>query len=385
MRTQWMALTLLTAAVLSCGDDSKSKPVERGDFDVALARAMCERYARCGLVEDLEHCEKRERTTGFTKQHGLGTRYDLALEDGRVRYDAQAAGACVAFLGNLGCQDVQAPYVAVLRGIEYASECRFLHGTLADGASCQRSTECQDGSYCDASSFSCGGVCRRGPPPEPVATADACPPDTVIIGQRCRAPSQAGGPCGPSASGGLDVGLCEYGLRCDWETGTCLAPRKEGEACGFILEGCVWSLSCRDGRCQKRLDEGASCTAGTILRRECRTELFCDADDDQAGTCRPRLAAGETCRHGSECGDHLYCASVNPAGGTPGTCQPMGPLGAPCHQGVQCDHGLICSHTSFTCQPSSRPTERCTESGACEYFSACVDGVCQEPGLSPCP
>jgi hypothetical protein len=376
-----MTLRMLVVGLLACGGGSDPDPVERGDFDARLARAMCERYARCGRVEDLASCEERERALGLVKEHGLGTRYDASLEAGRVSYDAEAAAECVEFLGGLGCDEMLISRVMLFRGLEYAEQCRFIRGALDDGQTCQRTTECRDGSFCDAERFSCGGVCRRGPAPEPVETADACPPGTVNNGGRCDVPAKEGGRCGFNPSG-PEEGICEQDFLCDSETRKCRSLPSEGDACDSRTP-CVWSLTCKDGRCQKLAGEGGACTADRFHRWHCRDEFFCDADDGQPGTCRPKREAGAACRHANECGAHLGCVGVNEAEGTWGTCQPLTPRGAPC-QDIPCDWGLSCAYAMRTCQPSVRLGERC-DPGACIGFGACVDGICQEPGPPSCP
>ncbi|QSQ20929.1 hypothetical protein JY651_37775 [Pyxidicoccus parkwayensis] len=367
---------------------SQEEPVERADFNAKAAEALCERYARCGLIDDQERCREQQLSYGLINQVGLGSRYDEALEAGRIQYDAARAGQCVQALRDGSCDEAPVSLPMQNRGIEYDSRCRILWGQVADGAACQWSTECREGAYCDATVSSCGGVCRRGTPQPPVTPFDACPHDTVLIAAQCLEPGGEGAPCG--TENGRPAGVCGQGLWCDAHgltRGTCKPVSTEGQACDDY-EGpwCGWSLFCREGRCQKPKAKGGACTApgtGRFGTLECRDELFCDGDEGQPGTCRPRLAVGASCRNAYECGDGMNCLGAKPRDGVRGTCEPAPREGESCTEQL-CAPGLACSSTTHTCVTIVRLGEPCEDDDACYFVGRCVDGTCKPVGAQSC-
>lgn len=391
----WRAvLAVMWAGLAACGgtegggDERDVIPVERADFNAKADEAVCERYARCGLIEDRERCQEQQRAVGFSHRVGLGTRYDAALEAGRIRYDADVAGQCVQALRDGSCEEDPVSLPMLNRGIEYDTQCRFLLGQVEDGGACQSSTECRDGAWCDALPWACGGVCRREPQPEQGIATDACMPGTVLIGGKCLTPGGAGTRCG--AENGVAVGVCGRGLWCDSGNtthGSCKPVSTEGEACNdYDGPWCGWNLFCRDGRCQKPRDEGESCKApgtGRFGTLECRDELFCDGENGQPGTCRPKRETGAACRHAFECGDDMNCLAAQPQEGMPGTCRPAPRQGESC-ESVLCASGLFCSSTSRTCIATVRLGEPCANDDACYFSGTCVDGTCRPVGAQSC-
>lgn len=380
MRISRTSLSLLVV-LMACGGNG----VDREDFDTELARAVCERYARCGVIEDVPRCQQRQLVSGFVSEFGLGSRYDTALEEDRVSYDDEAAWQCVEFIRTGSCEAPLLNRVMHVRGIEYDSPCRFIQGEVEDGESCQRTTECADGGSCDVQYFTCGGVCRRGPHPAS-ATFEACPPGTLNLRGTCRKPLGPGETC---LAGDEIVGDCDQGLNCtEWLGDSkwgCRPLRAEGEACDEEWDPCQDSLRCIDDVCQRLRGEGEPCRNIDSSRstRECRDELFCDADFGQQGICRPRRGTG-ACRIGSECGDGLYCPGSNFTRRTWGTCEPAAARGESCSD-RGCDYGLLCSFATETCQRSARLGERCEDRGSCEYSGFCVEGFCQQRLSGPCP
>ncbi|MCP3140507.1 EB domain-containing protein [Pyxidicoccus xibeiensis] len=390
MRGWRLALALMWVGLVACdGGDSESPRVEREDFNAEVARAICEQLDRCVGIADMERCRENQLTWGFAKEHGLGTRYDTALEDGRVRYDAEAAAQCVEFLRDGACDEAPASPPVVMRGLEYDTRCRFLLGQVEVGGACQWTTECKDGTYCDALPASCGGVCQRGSAPEPVVASDACAPGTIFLSGRCLKPGGAGTNCG--AEDGKLQGVCDAGTYCEQSQDskrTCQRVKAEGAACDDSAgPQCGWPLFCGDGRCQKPRNEGEACKAlGTASfgRMECRSGLFCDADSGQPGICRPRRdEAGVACRNPFECGQDMNCVGAGTQQGVLGTCHPSPRKGEPCGD-LSCAMGLVCASVSRTCVPIARLGESCVDTNQCSRFGTCLDGVCRPPGAESC-
>ncbi|MCY1017586.1 hypothetical protein [Pyxidicoccus sp. MSG2] len=389
----WRAvLAVMWAGLAACGGteridpDVPAEPVERADFNEKAAEALCERFIRCGLMEDAARCREQQLTHGYPSLSGLGTRYDEALESGRIHYSPEVAGQCIQLLREGSCDEAPMSLPMQDRGMEYDTRCRFLQGQVTDGGACQWSTECRDGAYCDATVTSCGGVCRRGTPAEPVTAFDGCAPGTVLTRGKCLTPGGEGTPCG--GVNGEAVGVCGQGLWCDsYAVGTCRRVSTEGGACeDFRFDQCGWSLYCRDGRCQKPRGEGAPCEAPSFGRfgtQECRDELFCDAEEGGSGSCRPKLTAGAACRNAFECEDSMDCPGAKPQEGVRGTCRPNPRLGEPCAERF-CSAGLICSSTTQTCIRTVRLGEPCEDAEACHFSGTCVDGTCQPVGARSC-
>lgn len=384
----WVGLAACDGDDAPVDDPSQHGSVEQADFNAKAAEALCERYARCGLIEDEARCREQQVSAGVVRQVGLGTRYDEALAAGRMHYDAKGAGDCIQALREGSCDEAPMSLAMQNRGIEYDSLCRVFAGQVPDGESCQWSAECRDGAYCSALAASCGGVCRRGTPDVPVTGFDACPRDTVFAGGMCMKPGGAGAPCG--YENGFPLGFCRQGLWCDnagSTPGTCKPVSTEGQACdSYAGPQCGWSLFCRNGRCQKAKGENESCTppgTGRFGTLECRDELFCDGDLGQPGTCHRKLAVGGACRSNIECEDGMDCPGARPQDGVRGTCQPAPRQGEPC--GTRpCAPGLVCSSTTYTCVATVRLGEPCADNDACYFSGICLDGTCQPVGAESC-
>ncbi|MCP3136471.1 hypothetical protein [Pyxidicoccus xibeiensis] len=386
------ALAVMWVGLVACSENEKgsnaSTTVDREDFNAEAAQAVCERYERCGLIDDVERCQEQQLSWGFARQVGLGTRYDAAFESGHIRYDAEAAARCVELLREGACDESPYSLAMTQRGIEYDARCRFLLGQVQEGGACQWSTECGDGTYCDALPWTCGGVCKAGTVAEPVIALDACAPGTVLIGGRCLTPGAAGARCG--AENGKALGVCGAGTYCDQAQGThgtCQRVASEGAAChDYDGPQCGWSLFCRDGRCQRARDEGEPCKApgtGRFGTLECRDELFCDGDNGHPGTCQPKREAGAACRNAFECGEGLNCSGAVPLAGVWGACQPAPRQGEPC-AGQLCAVGQVCSSISNTCVETVRVGEPCTDPDQCYLSGTCVGGICRPIGAESC-
>ncbi|NMO19740.1 hypothetical protein HPC49_18810 [Pyxidicoccus fallax] len=388
----WLAvLAVMWVGLAACsGDDAEDRgPVKRADFNAKVTEALCERFERCGLVEDRERCQEEQAREGMASRLSMGTRYDDALAEGRVRYDAEAARDCVDSLREGSCEASPTSLSMLSRGIEYDPQCRILLGQVEDGAACQSTVECREGAWCDALPWACGGVCRREPLPEAVIANDGCPWGTVLIGGKCLTPGGVGTRCG--AENNVALGVCDQTTWCgptNQTHGTCQPRATEGQACSDI-EGpfCVWSQYCgASGTCQKARGEGESCTAPGLSRfgyQECQLELFCDGDENQPGTCRRRLGEGASCRETFECESDLGCASAQPNEGVKGTCQRAPTKGESCPDGF-CAPGMLCSYDTKTCVTLSRLGEPCEVDDNCYLSGSCVDGICRIYGSQSC-
>ncbi len=170
-------------------------------------------------------------------------------------------------------------------------------GALGDD--CSTTFRCQDGLYCDTTTFKCTPVVGQGQPCpnlegcdvglycDPVANVCLTPPGKgqpctsqcaspyLCLGSVCTDPepvggpcpvgdecsvnlvcdpqtqlcaptpiSQVGGPCQPAV-----VAVCASGLICVG-AGTCIVPKQQGAACTVGNDECAQNLLCIDGTCQ---------------------------------------------------------------------------------------------------------------------------------------
>ena len=165
-------------------------PVPLDDYTDVAVEEGCKLIFECcpegmrGTLTDLPTCEAALRDIA-----GDGSALRSAVEAGRIRWDAEAAGECLA-AGTCGerpeaCGRVRVPLVEL-------------------GGTCSGNSECISG---------------------------ACALGTSV----CVAPLAEGMVCDGTVG-------CEEGLRCD-ETGTCIRALANGEPCTSLIE-------CQSGICE---------------------------------------------------------------------------------------------------------------------------------------
>lgn len=353
-------LVLCGLWLAACGSVSKE------DFDGKLAEALCERYVRCGVYLEKGACE-REVSQLLVPRYGLGQKYDSALSQGRTRYDAGVAGACLEKLRSGSCDESPLSSQITWMGFGVADGCRFLIGDAADGDTCGSMAECGPRSFCTSIIHEeCAGTCRPW-----LQQGEAlleysrvgCAPGLVAGQSTCEEPKlvDEGQSCGSALS------RCKPGLYCAPYDYVCHRYGAEGDACsrpGAPGPACSWSLVCVDGTCRKRSGEGADCRGVSASSAElfltCGKDFFCDARPDERGTCRALLSEGASCRGSHECAADLYCVEAGPTTPTAGTCQRRSAqVGELCNASRECAAPADCfSHTCQTydiCRPYSSP------------------------------
>ena len=154
------------------------------------------------------------------------------------------------------------------------------------------------------------------------------------------------------------------------EGATCLSDTEcpSGE-CNLVP--CMTSGSCCMSQCtgqSVRQPVGAACDWA------CVAEAYCDRSTAPA-TCRPRLAAGQTCQSIGDCLPGLACVPDS----APRTCMAFVPDGQACSSGgATCDNPRsFCDVVSGTCVPRGMPGDICSGAKPCVSFAICVAGVCQ--------
>ncbi|HET7540114.1 MAG TPA: hypothetical protein VFK05_09580 [Polyangiaceae bacterium] len=219
-------------------------------------------------------------------------------------------------------------------------------GAVRKGEACANlgpRSECEPGTYCSFTGPSnCAGTCR------PMGTA----------GEGCHGQF-------------VDL-ICGPGLECDGPANQCRARAAEGEACSGQQGLCKAGLFCdaeanTEGVCRPTKTAGP-CRTGSA----CATGFKCITDDSGVATCRPEKRAGESCTPGRrECA--VYCSHA-------GLCKVAAEEGEACgtlpgstfaeSEAVTCGAGLYCH------QEVDGTTE-----GACRKQAA-VGEPCPQVGLS---
>jgi hypothetical protein len=208
----------LLLSVSACADES-GEPVEFAELPPALAGGICENAFRCctdaeiaeqfGAVlptSDADSC-----STSLSLVLGLGIAGARAsIERGRIRYDAERAGACLARLENTACD------ASVAVDAEAFGQCDGMFVPLvAERGACASDEECITG-FCDVGTGT-EGLCAPLP-----QRGDACS-TTCAEGSHCDL-----GTCAPLEPAGS---ACFSGTEC--ESGRCVS-----DACAPDMATC---------------------------------------------------------------------------------------------------------------------------------------------------
>ncbi len=178
----------------------------------------------------------------------------------------------------------------------------------ADGAACDESTPCVEGTFC------VGGSCRAG------AGGNPCEgDDDSAEGTFCNSRSDV---CEPLRALGDECdeydAPCEHGLYCDFGSQTCVASPGAGEPCDSD-SGCAGGAVCgSDGTCVAQVGLGEECMEVSYGVTTCAEGLYCNTSTTPA-VCVTALANGERCTRAEECASgycvngwcssHEYCIS----------------------------------------------------------------------------
>lgn len=425
-RALWCMVALMLCS--ACGDDDAGglvpppdagmdndagdlSPIAIADYCDALIEAACPAGNTCGVCREDGGAREYYETycaTSVTK-----------VELGTLRYDAQAAAACVASVAELSCQ------FAIYQG-----RCADVFvGLVAPGAACtQRGDgECRDG-YCDTSER-CPGVCVawRGVDQSCDNEEQQCGEGLYCDEDKCKRRLPAGLSCDNAP------GACGDELQClaptEGDPRVCTRLGDEGDDCEDD-QGCAWTLTCDDGvcrarvargdrcrqarncpdgdqcyaavqgeatRCAEPLDVGAVCSGDS---NACASPASCQYGDDDMWRCRLPAEEGESCAHvscmpplicipdvdGGHCGDtfdngtacesNYYCQSGNCR---EGLCAGPGDEGDACEssgQSMACAEGLYCKREIDSGEGQCVARERAGES--CLDQARFGDSVCAE-------
>lgn len=332
---------------------------------VRYERAVCATQVRCASAG------AQPRSLGSCAPVAIATRDALApsIADGRVRFDPDAAAACLDALSTLSC-GAWSPW-AVLWEPALEVCARVFDPRVPEGGACRPSRlleppwhECAGDAYCDEGT-ECGATCRPRPGPgEPCASE--LPIRSCADGWRCD-----GGTCGASCEDDADCRSAGAPSRI-CERGGCVDPPipGAGEPCGRVPCDARLGLACEEGVCAPSgLAEGEDCTAAT-----CRHPLRCEG-----GRCAVLGALGETCDElGDACADGLHCTDPDGAGSRCSASREGAPCAfSPVHRWDPCaPDGMRCVGSPQRCRRPSAPLAPCADDRECGEWLLCVAGRC---------
>ena len=314
----WAALLV----VAGCGkSEGSAEPIPQSELPTRVANLLCDSLASC--------C----KTSGFALDTaGCKTAYITELQDDLgdnnqpgVRYDAQAAGDCLAAVSS----QVQC---GQLEGEEVAACERIFIGSVAPGQPCTASRQCApvagQSVYCESTDGAAPSVCTasgRSTAPRG-KLGDACT-TTCFEGESCSiglapVPTPAPGgvpqpqpdPVGCYRDDGLfcDAGLCApldaLGAPCSsydscrgtafckFDTGLCTAPQPDGSPCDT-------NNACQSGNCEDSepvvdpavVASRVCVSATTTTARQCEqdfTDTSTDASDPGSSSMNPEASPG---------------------------------------------------------------------------------------------
>jgi len=365
-RRLWLVI-FVAPAISGCGADeavggSSSAHALDPAFDPVMS-AYCDSLWRCdwpGLLElrILAGSPERCRALVYRSRDSAWNRdLEHAIADGRVRILAPNVDACVLAI------EACTPYT-----LSNSSPCGALfEGTLAEGASCQRTEECDGDAYCRSDDRQCPGTCtRRTSPGGRCKSSQECGAATHAIPLCVSSPGATGGTCTEIPI----LASAALGARCTLtSTGMPLVPCEPGLWCDH-------DFPADSGVCRAPIAIGQPCAARDV----CAGDAFCQESRGLCQLARVGHEAGDACDPDA----HLWCDALENLTCVDGRCQVIGDgsLGSSCDPGELytgvCDEGLHCRpHLDRPFGTCAVPGE---EGAACSAGSDCVSGSCDLDG-----
>ncbi|MCA9580284.1 MAG: hypothetical protein KC416_00735 [Myxococcales bacterium] len=405
--------------------------LQEEDFCARLAERVCTWAMACNNFSDC--------TTwpGYSRAVGECAAAIRSMEMGFLRYDGKAAARCVGLDEAFDCEGPGPQGDPALREqcrkvfpgtVEEGAECAssnfaFIYDECTEGfclrdpgpsgreclgqcaAYKKRDEGCTAvGDQCTKGLFCNDGVCgdarKRG---EDCGNA-ICATDLLCVGDdpyTCHAIVEVGGDCSAPHSECASPAVCIGGK--------CTEDAKKGEPCREDAS-CLGGLFCRPNEaqtvfsCHPLVAAGAACdpdrdqcvpnygcnhvephtcvtTAKGKLNESCgisgcEENLWCLYTGPHEGTCKARVAAGQTCQYDGSCVEGLFC-------GQDAKCHPPGGMGEPCSLSLDesCTGDLFCDRATVTCKPPRGLDQRCYPGnvlGSCQagLYCACLSEEC---------
>jgi hypothetical protein len=345
---------LLFGLIPACGgtakdDGDKAPSISIEELPAKYAAAFCETFTSCvgdlwGVYRPGEECIK---DFTVTVEEALAT-LPNAVDAGRVKYHGTKVQTCLDDIAAGGCDTLSDRIPASCKAA--------IEGTLEEGDDCSLDAECKGEQFCKMGT-SCPG--------------------------KCAPYEQAGGPCASNDN-------CVSGLKCG-DTGLCVAPSKEGEACEQGEPKCTDGLIClgqdstqkTPGKCYA-IAEALSGKEGDACSLEdghlCADGFACEITSltPIGGTCVAKAGSGDACKAAfpDQCPADQYCAlGLNPLMG--GTCTSKPAAGEKCAAGL--GGGQICAPytrcDAGVCRDIAHAGEECNEDDTC-YSGHCTNMAC---------
>lgn len=237
-----------------------SEGISVDDWADALRARTCRYYVQCGVLGSLEACETTNIGWFYVEPELVA-----AVEDGRVRWNAEAAERCAA--AEASCD---------LTSDEHRFRCEPLtSGTLHEGETCTLGAECISQ---ECWTEPCVGQCCVG----------------YCVGDSEPVPGHLGEACRYS---GCVEGYCNDTL--------CLPRVREGQPCDGTPRQCDEGLAClttpTDGRrCGKLPSTGERCYGGCAIDGErCTSNNICE----------PGKLLWESCLQDRDCARLYRCGA----------------------------------------------------------------------------
>jgi hypothetical protein len=327
MAGRWMIPLLIPTFLASaCSSESSESKPGPGTCP-GLASEVCGALARCGgAAFELQFASEADCNNQFSRLCELETG---APGSGM---GAEYLAACGAAYGE-SCDDLRYGQIA---------ECETPKGSLPDGSGCAFDSQCASG-FCfePFANGGCGWCFTQ---------------ITVGEGEAC-------GGYDPTTGAPIE---CGSGLECeDSLSGVgsiCVVPGALGAACGGETQRCNEGLVCKNSKCEKGGQAGATCTSvgdcdlfGSFtcnpLTNQCQpleiadggqpcgliegTVTLCRENADcvglspvqTQGTCALLIPEGQACEYGDGCQGLSQCTATTPD--NPGTCSEPDP--SACH------------------------------------------------------
>ena len=340
-------LVVVAAAGCHAGASSGSASateIPLASYCDAVAEQSCARFAPCceqsGFAVDVGACRTQQRAV-------CAAGVQAHQQHGHV-YDASSAGRCLASAGELydGCIRRNDTFFASQRASE---ACALVWtGTAKVGGPCAEDADCRPQ---PGSRVGCGGTAGKtciavGTAPAGAAcdtsgaigtavdcvAGTACTPLSVLPGGDAGAPG--GAVClAPAAVGGrCTSGVpseCQDGLWCDFRSGTCRFPGRDGDSCSGAP--CATGLACHypDQVCHGPSPIGATCgnDGECVSGGVCRSSV-CTALEPNGASCSwSGACASGRCDFTSGRGTCVGDPSTAPPGFQTSVCTPL--FGAP--------------------------------------------------------
>jgi hypothetical protein len=276
-------------------------PVTLDQYPQAYANALCDTLAPCCKAANLTYTESACKSAATDDW----SQFIAASSGAHTRYDADAAGRCIAAVKNgvASCKPNDDEDAAA----QAACSSVFI-GTIAVGSACTSSADCIAPATCQndpsATSFNAAGVCTAPGVGVGASHAAAGAPCVSTCDDR-----DGGGLCQNFGPEGGGICYTSDGLFCPFDTQVCAAFGKLGEACSVQENSCVSGAYCNGGTCAAQVDSGPC----DMFNNACSAKSYCDL-----GQCFAKKADHFGCTTDGECASGV-CAQTT-ANTSQGTC-----------------------------------------------------------------